>query len=113
MVSGKLPEFLRSVLWSCDLSSLDREKDWRLIISQSLNYGNAEVIEWVKANYSDDMIKEIVVHPRRGVWFRKRLRKWLRYFGMMIDPLEFEIAIMEMGSRPKLMNAFWSRKGLV
>jgi hypothetical protein len=112
-MSEKLPEFLRSVLWSYDLSSLDKERDWRLIISQSLNYGNSEVIEWVKANYGGDKIKEIVVHPRRGIWLREKLRKWLGYFGIMIDPLEFEIAIMEMGPKPKLMNAFWSRKGLV
>lgn len=113
MESGKLPEFLRSVLWSYNLSSLDKERDWRLIISQSLNYGNTEVIEWIKTNYSDAKIKEVVVHPRRGVWFRERLRKWLGYFGIMIDPLEFEIAINDMNLRPKLMNTFWSRKGLI
>lgn len=113
MENTKLPEFLKPVLWSYNLSRLDKDDDWQLIISQGLNYGSDNVVEWIKANYTDAQIKEVVSHPRRGVWFRERLRRWLGYFGIIVDPLEFEAAIWEAGPKQKLMQAFWSRKGLI
>ena len=111
MKDTKLPEFLQSVLWSYDLSKMDRERDWKLIIGQGLNYGNDKVISWIKENYSDNQIKQVILHPRRGMWWRERLRKWLNYFDTMIDPLDFEVAIQDLNLRPRLTDAFFARKG--
>ncbi len=110
-MSNRLPEFLQSVLWSYDLSKIDQNRDQKLIITQGLNYGNDQVVTWIKENYTDDQIRQVVSHPSRGIWFRERLRKWLRYFSLMLDPLEFEVAILDLNPRPKLTNAFFDRKG--
>lgn len=112
MQKTKLPEFLEPVLWSYDLTKLDKDRDQRLIISQGLNYGNENMIQWVMRNYNKDQIRQVITHPRRGMWLRKRLRRWLGYFGIMIDPLEFEAAIRDLNLRPKLTQAFFARKGL-
>lgn len=112
MKDNKLPEFLKSVLWSYDFSKMDKDKNRNLIISQGLNYGDDEVVAWIKQNYTENQIKEVVTHPRRGIWWRERLRKWLGYFNIMLDPLDFEVAIRDLNLRPKLVDAFFARKGL-
>lgn len=108
----KLPDFLQGVLWSYDLSDLDKNKNWKLIITQGLNFGNDQVVSWIKKNYSDDQIKEAIIKPSRGIWFRERLRKWLGYFNILLDPLDYEVAIRDLNPRPKLLNEYFKRKGL-
>jgi hypothetical protein len=112
-MSGKLlPQFMQVVLWSYDLAKIDRDQDWKLIITQGLNFGSEQVISWIKENYSDDQIKYVVTHPARGIWFRERLRKWLGYFEMLIDPLDYELAILDLNPRPRLTQAYFARKGI-
>lgn len=112
MKDSKLPEFLKSVLWSYDFSKMDRNRDWRLIISQGLNYGDETVVSWIRENYTEDQIKQVVRYAQRGIWWRERLRKWLGHFNIMLDPLDFEVAIRDLNLRPKLVDAFFARKGL-
>lgn len=108
-----LPAYLQSCLWSYDVSRMDKDRDWWVIINQVLNWGNKQQVEWVKQNYPREKIEEVVRHPRRGMWFRERLRWWLRAFDIMIDPLEFEAAVIEL-NRPRLqvMQAWFDRKGV-
>jgi hypothetical protein len=102
---------MQVVLWSYDLSKINPDRDRKLIITQGLNYGSEQVVSWIKENYTEDQIREVITHPSRGIWFRERLRRWLKYFKMMIDPLDFEVAILDLNPRPKLTNAFFDRKG--
>ena len=106
----KLPGFLKSALWSYDLSTMDKNKNAVLIITQVLSHGNPEQIAWLKHTYSVEQIKKVLLHPHRGVWHRDRLRQWLTRFDMVIDPLEFETAVLDMNLRPRLMQEFWRRK---
>lgn len=106
-----IPAFLKSCLWSYDLSRLDKKKDKRLIITQIINYGDNKQLSWLKKNYSQKEVKEVISHPNRGLWFREKLRFWLGFFNVMIDPLEFEVAILDLNPRIKLMRAFFERKG--
>lgn len=108
----KLPSFLASCFWSYNLNSLDKIRDRNLIITQVLNYGNQKQTEWMKKNYSAEEIKKVINHPRRGLWFRDKLRQWLNYFDLMIDPLEFESGIRHLRPWPSLYAAFFARKGL-
>ena len=110
MVNKRLPEFLKSCLWSYDLDRLDGEKFKKLVITQVLNYGDERAVEWVKDNYSPDEIRETVIHPTRGMWWREKLVKWLNYFGELVDPLKFEAAIIDLNNlRTTLWKMFWER----
>lgn len=108
-----LPGFMKSCLWSYDLDTMDKKRDARLIITQVLNWGDKRQIDWVKKSYSQDHIKNAVLLPSRGVWFRGKLRQWLAYFRAMIDPLDFEAAIIDMTPRIKLPTAVLRRRGVL
>lgn len=109
-MSAKLPAFMQSCLWSYDISEMDKINDKRLIITQIINHGNEKQVRWMRQTYSDEEIKDVVTHPRRGVWWRDKLRQYLKRFGVIIDPLRFEVAIRENDLRPiSLMAEFFKR----
>ncbi|MBI5620831.1 hypothetical protein HY949_03570 [Candidatus Gottesmanbacteria bacterium] len=105
-----LPLYLKPSLWSYDLSTMDPHKSARIIITQVLNYGDERQVRWLFSHYNADTIREVLFHPSRGVWYRGKLRKWLGTFRLMIDPLEFESAIVDLTPRVKLHEAFFQRK---
>ncbi len=106
----KLPEFMQSCLWSYDISKIDPRKAKELIITQTINHGDPTQLGWVISNYTDAEIKEVVTHPVRGMWWREKLRFWLHKYGVMIDPLRFEVAVREIDLRPpSLYREFFSR----
>lgn len=107
-----LPKFLQATLWSYDLSRIDAGRDKLTIIPQVLNHGDSRDLKWLFSTYSDDEIKEIIRHPRRGVWRRKKLRYWLDRYNLLIDPLEFEAAVIDLiNPRIELIKAIYSRLG--
>lgn len=92
------------------MDDLDAERSKKLIITQVLNYGDEQAVNWVNDNYSWSIIRDVVVHPTRGVWWREKLHKWLNYFDELVDPVQYEAAIIEMNNlRPKLWKAYWQR----
>lgn len=74
----KIPRRLRSVLWSYDIRTIDREKDKDLIIQQALNYGDWRDLRWLFRAYRAMEIRRVVRNPRRGVWFDEVLDFWCR-----------------------------------
>ena len=110
IMSAKLPVFMQSCLWSYDISKIDPKKDQYLIITQALNYGTPQQLGWTLQNYTDAEIKEVVIRPARGMWWRDKLRFWLNKFGVMIDPLKFEAAIREINLRPVSLTAEFFRQ---
>lgn len=107
-----LPSYLKPSLWSYDLSMMDPAKSARVIITQVLNYGDERQLRWLFSHYTRDTIRGVLLHPSRGVWYREKLRRWLGFFNLMIDPLEFESAIIDLTPRVKLHEEFFERKGL-
>lgn len=107
---NRIPSHFQSALWSYDISKLDKNRNSNLIITQLLNYGGKKGEKWILSNYPKEKIEEVLIHPRRGVWERGTLRKWLRYFDITIDPLEFEAAIRDFSSPQSLINEVWKRK---
>lgn len=106
----KLPEFMQSCLWSYDISTMDPQKSKVTVITQAINHGDSRQLQWMLQNYSDREIREVVTHPTRGMWWREKLRFWLNKYGVMIDPLRFELAIREIELRPmSLYKEFWER----
>lgn len=107
------PDFLKSSLWSYNLETMDKNRDARLIITQVLNWGDKTQVDWIKKNYSQEQIRNAVFAPSRGVWWREKLRQWLSYFNAIIDPLDFEAAIIDLTPRTKLPIAVLRRKGVM
>lgn len=105
-----LPRYLKPSLWSYDLLKMDLQKSSRVIITQVLNYGDERQLRWLFSHYDTDTMREVLLHPSRGVWYREKLRKWLGVFHLMVDPLEFESAIIDLTPRVKIHEAFFGRK---
>ncbi len=72
----KIPGYAEPCFPSCRMEDLDLEKDKELIITRILNYGTPERIKWLYSVYSNEDIKEVILNPRRGVWFPKVLNFW-------------------------------------
>lgn len=109
-MSARFPAFMQSCLWSYDISKIDPQKDRHLIITQAINYGTPQQLRWMLKNYADAEIKEAVIHPTRGMWWREKLKLWLGKYNTMIDPLKFEAAIREIELRPISLTAEFFRQ---
>lgn len=79
-----IPSFVAPCLWSYDVKKLNLKQDKELIITQVLNHGSEERIKWLYSVYSEDEIKEVVSHPRRGLWFERVLNFWELMLGIRI-----------------------------
>ncbi|OGG19253.1 hypothetical protein A2721_00265 [Candidatus Gottesmanbacteria bacterium RIFCSPHIGHO2_01_FULL_47_48] len=108
-----IPKFLQSALWSYDLSKLNLQKNKSTIVTQIINYGTKEQLNWLLKTYSAEEIKYIVMAPQRGIWLRETLRHWLTKLDLVLDPLIFESAIRSLDPRPKLNEAYFQRIGLI
>ncbi|MBI1871660.1 MAG: hypothetical protein HYS07_10805 [Chlamydiae bacterium] len=74
----KIPRSLQRVLWSYDIHKMDLDTSRELIIQQVLNHGDWKELQWLYKNYSEDEIRLVISHPRRGVWFPQVLNFWLK-----------------------------------
>ena len=72
----KIPGFIAPCLWSYNIKELNLKADKELIITQVLNYGDEKRIKWLYSVYTEKDIREIVRHPRRGLWFERVLNFW-------------------------------------
>lgn len=82
--NNKVPKFLQSVLWSYNLKELDIQSDKTLIITQVLNYGDWKDLKWLYSIYTEEDIKKVVSHPRRGLWFERVLNFWEKMLDIRI-----------------------------
>ena len=80
----RIPKFLQSVLWSYNLNEMDLEEDKETIITEVLNYGSWEDLKWLYSVYAERDIKEIISHPRKGLWFERVLNFWEKMLNIRI-----------------------------
>lgn len=90
-----LPKFLQSILWSYPVKSLDQDKDREYVITQVLNYGDWLAVKWLRKTYKDNVLKDTILHPRRGLWHDRTLNFWEQMFKIKIDPEVRKRAIMD------------------
>ena len=90
-----IPKFVAPCLWSCDINKLNLHKDKHLIITQVLNYGDEKRVRWLYSVYSEKDIKNVVSHPKRGLWFDKVLNFWERMFSIHIQRQTRQKAIFD------------------
>jgi hypothetical protein len=84
----QIPDSVKAVLWSYDLTKIDPAKHKKLIISQVLNFGSLDAISWLFSSYSAADIKEAALKTPLGSWNRKSLNLWILYFGL--DKTQFK-----------------------
>lgn len=54
----KLPDFFKPLFWSYNFDEIDPEKQKKLVIVNSINYGDLKHWRWVKNYYSAETIRE-------------------------------------------------------
>lgn len=79
-----IPKFLQPYLASYDLKKLNENSDGvkKEIISQILNLGSSEAVNWVFQRYSIDDIKKVLSKPSRGSWHEESLNYWQNILGV-------------------------------
>ena len=91
----QLPQSIKTVLWSYNIDTVSLERDKETIITQCLNYGTLEDIKWVLKTYSEQEIRKIVSHPKRGMWWKKTLNFWITILDEKIPKKDFENATIK------------------
>jgi hypothetical protein len=71
-----LPQSVKSVLWSYDVSKIDVQVDRQLVISQVLNFGDKEAVDWAVKNYGKGEMRKAALLIPRGRWNKKSLAFW-------------------------------------
>ena len=92
----KAPEGVRACLWSYDLSELNLETDRELIVTQILNYGGWEEVQWLLKRYPQKTIASVLKNPRRGVWLPDVLNFWTRLWGIHLLPHRYRRALFSL-----------------
>lgn len=56
----RLPDFFKPLFWSYNFDEIDLEKQKKLVIVNSINYGDLKHWRWIKNYYSVKTIREIL-----------------------------------------------------
>jgi hypothetical protein len=92
-------KFLRSathIFWELDKTQLNFEKHYRGIITRVLNYGSPEEIQLIFRVYTEEAMKEVLIHPIRGDWYPRVYEAFCNLF--------------EVPSDEKAMNVLYKRQ---
>lgn len=79
-----IPEAVRACLWFADSDTIDWEAQQDLIITQILNRGTWEAVRWAHRHYGEEAIRQVVSHPKRGLWFPQVLQFWSLFFELSL-----------------------------
>lgn len=89
-----VPKFLQTYLASYDLSGLDVRRDRDIIITEILNKGDQEAVNWLYQNYSKQDVRNIIRKPIKGMWLKSVLQYWLKIFDLRLNDEKFNEAII-------------------
>ena len=102
-----LPNFLQPCLASYDLKKMDVQRDKELIITEVLNKGDGEDLDWLCKTYTRKEIEEVVTSPRRGMWFKEILTYWQKILDIKIPRFKRELAYFNLNPNPDLYKKFF------
>lgn len=74
--ANDLPLSVKAVLWSYDYDHIELQKHKKIIISQVLNFGSQEAIEWLFKQYGFVLIEKISNTIPLFQWNKKSLSLW-------------------------------------
>ena len=102
---ARIPPAIARCLWSYDLSSIDLRRDREVVITQVLNYGDWGGVQWLYRVYPERAIREVVAHPRRGLWLKQVLNFWCLMLRVRLPKRVKEQAIFHLDPRSVHENA--------
>ena len=77
MKKTKLPKSFKPLLWSYKFNSIDTEKDKRVIIVNTINYGDLNQWKWLVTTYGRDRLRKMIkLIPETE--FRKQVLKLMK-----------------------------------
>lgn len=93
--NSPLPQYLQSALFSYKLDKLDpiKETDKKIIITNVLNHGTDQQVQWLLNYYSPHDIKKVLKDPSKGSWWPESLNYWLIVYDVSIESDMFHYAI--------------------
>ncbi len=56
----KLPKDFKGLLWGYNFNLIDREEDKRIIIVNTINYGNLNQWKWLVQTYGKERLRKII-----------------------------------------------------
>lgn len=59
-MKNQLPRYFKPIFWSYQFSKLDPERDQKVIIIQTINYGNLRQWKWIKDYYGIKAIRNVL-----------------------------------------------------
>jgi len=94
MIKSKIPKKMKWLFWSYNINSLNLKKDKDYIITQALNYGTWEDVQWLFRVYPEREIVKVIKIPSRGLWFEKVLNFWLKIFNIKLKKNIYQKALI-------------------
>ncbi|MDP3758421.1 MAG: hypothetical protein Q8Q86_01770 [Candidatus Daviesbacteria bacterium] len=88
MKKQNLPAFLKPFFWSYNFYKLDPENDKKLIIIQTLNYGDLEHWRWINKFYGKGVVRD-ALQKVASTEFRPQA---LRLAGLLFNVEKFNYA---------------------
>lgn len=95
-MKSKIPENIAPCFWSYNIEDIDLKKDKEMVITRILNYGSPERIKWLYSVYTEDDVRDVVLNPGRGKWFKKVLNFWETMLKIEIPKSKKEKAIFRL-----------------
>lgn len=92
----KVPESVRACLWFTDAKRLDWAAQKNLIVTQILNRGTWDAVQWVSRQYGMETMKQALRTPKRGMWFPQALNFWLKFFKLSLSSRVFQQALIRL-----------------
>ncbi len=101
-----LQKDFNKVFWDINIDSLDFKKHWKLIITQGINYGSIEFIQYLFALYTKESIREVLKDPIKGVWFPKTYKAFCTLLDVDEEEKALNILHISKTTKKKLNQLF-------
>lgn len=79
-----IPQSVKASLWSYDINMIDFSLPAHrsLIIQNILNYGTTDAINWLRQNFSENEIIDVIKKSSVSIWNKKSLALWSLVFNV-------------------------------
>jgi len=65
-MDNKLPDYFKPLLWSYDFDRVNSEKSKKTVIVNAINYGDLKHWRWIKRNYGERTVHEVLVKTMKS-----------------------------------------------
>ena len=68
---------------------MDLEKHKRIIIKNILDFGTKQATDWLRENYTEEEIKEVIRKSIRSEWSKKSINLWSMIYNVQPKETRF------------------------